>query len=472
MPRGINSSIQHLQRDDGATMSLVNNSSQADRPALSRRLRSKTTSLILILAVALGLRVGFAWNYASHNPRQALSVIPFMFESGNIAASIAKGNGFSSPFRVDTGPTAWMAPVYPLLLAGVFRIFGTYTFNAYVAAASLNILFSTITSIPIFFAGKRVAGLGVGAGAAWLWAVFPNAIQIPAESMWDACLAALLGATILWATLALAESQRLRDWCAYGLLWGLALMTNPTLASVLPFLIAWMAWRAYKQQKSASVRTILAGPILALAIAALCCLPWTIRNYKVFHHFVPLRSILGLQLAMGNNANAKDFWLGEGHPIHDAAEREKYIEMGEIAYMQEKQHEAVGYIASHPRREIHLIWVRFVSLWAGGATHPVRDFLLVHSLYFRGVLLINIFAAVGAFAGIVALFWRGNPYAFPLAVFPLIFPWAYYLTLSLPRYRLPIDPAVMLLTAFAIASLPSWKQRAATIPAWPRNLPR
>jgi 4-amino-4-deoxy-L-arabinose transferase-like glycosyltransferase len=452
-------------------MLVVHESSHTNPRAPAQRSGTKATSLILILAVALGLRVGFAWNYASHNPRQALSVIPFMFESGNIAASIAKGNGFSSPFHVETGPTAWMAPVYPLLLASVFRIFGIYTFDAYVAATSLNILFSTFTCIPIFFAGKRVAGLGVGAGAAWLWAVFPNAIQIPAESMWDACLAALLAATILWATLALSESQRLRDWSAYGLLWGLALMTNPTLASLLPFLLAWMAWRSYKQLHPVHTWTVLKRPLIVLAIAALCCVPWTIRNYKVFHQFVPLRSILGLQLAMGNNADAKDFWLGEGHPIHDAAEREKYIEMGEIAYMQEKQHEAVDYIASHPRREIHLIWVRFVSLWAGGATHPVRDFLQVHSLYFRGVLLFNIIAAFGALAGIVALAWKQNPYVFPLAVFPIIFPCAYYLTLSLPRYRLPIDPAVMLLTAFAIASLPRWKQ-VATISAGPRNLPR
>ncbi len=107
-------------------MLVVTNSNQAGHQTLPQRFGSKATSLVLILAVALGLRVGFAWNYASHNPKQALSVIPFMFESGNIASSLANGKGFSSPFRVDTGPTAWMAPAYPLLLAGVFRIFGTH----------------------------------------------------------------------------------------------------------------------------------------------------------------------------------------------------------------------------------------------------------------------------------------------------------------------------------------------------------
>ena len=51
------------------------------------------------------------------------------------------------------------------------------------------------------------------------------------------------GATLLWATLELAESHRLRDWCAYGLLWGFTLMTNPSLGSLLPFLLGWAAYR-------------------------------------------------------------------------------------------------------------------------------------------------------------------------------------------------------------------------------------
>ncbi len=67
---------------------------------------------------------------------------------------------------------------------------------------------------------------------AWLWALFTNAIMMPFEWIWDTSLSALLAATILWATLELAESRRWRDWCGYGLLWGAALMTNPALASL------------------------------------------------------------------------------------------------------------------------------------------------------------------------------------------------------------------------------------------------
>ena len=62
--------------------------------------------------------------------------------------------------------------------------------------------------------------------------------MMPFEWIWDTSLAAFLRATLLWATLKFAESRRLRDWCVYGLLWGFTLMTNPSLGSLFPFLLA------------------------------------------------------------------------------------------------------------------------------------------------------------------------------------------------------------------------------------------
>ncbi len=91
-----------------------------------------------------------------------LGAIPFLFEPGNIAFSIASGHGFASPFRVETGPTAWMTPIYPEILAGIFQIFGKYTYNAFLAAALLNVAFSTLTCIPLYFAAKRIGGLTLG----------------------------------------------------------------------------------------------------------------------------------------------------------------------------------------------------------------------------------------------------------------------------------------------------------------------
>ncbi len=204
----------------------------------------------------------------------------------------------------------------------------------------------------------------------------------------------------------------------------------------------------------------------ASAVVVLCCLPWTVRNYEVFHAFVPLRSVLGLQLWVGNNPDATVQWLGGQHPIHETAEREKYVAMGEIAYMREKKRNAIAYIFSHPGHEAELIGGRFAMFWSGGAEHPIDDFIRDHSLWFRYVLIFNLCASVGALAGIVLLFLRRNEYAFPLAVGPLVFPLAYYMTLSLPRYRHPIDPTLMLLLAFAI-----WRGVARITSPKPQSVP-
>jgi 4-amino-4-deoxy-L-arabinose transferase-like glycosyltransferase len=421
--------------------------------------RAATTSLWLIMLIALAIRLGYMWQFQHIHPRQGVSVIPFLFESGNIAHSLATGHGFSSPFRVDTGPTAWMTPLYPLLLAGIFRLFGAYTFHAWAATVLVNISCCTLACIPIYYAGKRIGGIGLAAGAAWLWAIFPNAILLPVESMWDASISALLAATILWATLALVESQRPRDWCAYGLLWGIALMFNATLAGLFPFLAGWLVYRAH-QQKHEWFKNAAA----AVAIIILCCVPWTIRNYRVFHQFVPLRSVLGLQLWLGNNDQTQDIFRGDLHPIYNSAEREKYISMGEIAYMQQKKQEAVAYMLSHPAREDRLIAYRVISIWSGGTPYPLVDFLGTPSLRFRGVLAFNLVAALGALCGTIILFRGRSQFAVPVASFPLIYPWAYYLTLALPRYRLPIDPIVILLLAISIQHLAHLRRRS-TAPA-------
>jgi hypothetical protein len=431
--------------------------------------RAATTSRWLIMLVALAIRLGYMWQFQHIHPRQGVSVIPFLFESGNIAHSLATGHGFSSPFRVDTGPTAWMTPLFPLLLAGIFRLFGAYTFHAWAATVLVNISCCTLACIPIYFTGKRIGGIGLAAGAAWLWAIFPNAILLPVESMWDASISALLVATILWATLALepAESQRLRNWCAYGLLWGVALMFNATLAALFPFLAGWLVYRARQE-----TREWTSNVAASIAIIVLCCVPWTVRNYRVFHQFIPLRSVLGLQLWLGNNDQTQDSFRGDLHPIYNASERDKYISLGEIAYMQQKKREAIAYMLSHPTREAQLITYRAISIWSGGTPYPLEDFLGTPSLRFRTILAFNLIAALGTLCGIIILFRERSPFAVPIAALPLIYPWAYYLTLALPRYRLPIDSIVMLLLAISIQrlaqKLPRAKSPAAETKAQPQ----
>ncbi|HUE44408.1 MAG TPA: glycosyltransferase family 39 protein [Candidatus Sulfotelmatobacter sp.] len=418
-----------------------------------KRLRAAATSLTLIVAIAFVARVGFAVSQARKIPDVALAHVPFENETGSIAQAIATGQGFSNPFARKTGPTAWLTPIYPWLVVVAFKIFGVFTIRAFYFLVFLNVVFSSAACVPMFVVGRRVAGVGVGAGAAWLWAVYPNAVMTPFEWIWDTSFAALLSVVLLWATTRLAQSRRMRDWCLYGLLWGLVLMTNPSLGSLLPFLLGWAAYRAWwKPAVRSTDKAWLLQPSAALAIAMLCCVPWTIRNYAAFHRFVPLRSNFPLELYIGNNENYDDQHPHYPGMVTKDRETWRYIKMGETSFMDEEMRKAKKFIYSHPRVEAILFGERFIAFW-GGVPNPIDKFMATDSWLARSLILCAIISGVGALAGIVVLLWHRSDYAIPLAVYPLVFPFLYYITHTSLRYRHPIDPEILLLTAIAGGAL-------------------
>src|SRR5277367_5683453 len=439
---------------------------------MKNAIRSAVASLLLIVIVAVGVRVGFAWSQARKIAPGVLAVVPFQQETGNIAYALAQGKGFSNVFRTETGRTAWLSPVYPLLVAATFKLFGTFTAGAFFACVALNILLSTATCVPIYFVGRRIGGLGVGAGAAWLWAIYPAAIMMPFEWIWDTSLSALLAALILWATLELVESEKSVDWGVYGLLWGLALMKNPALGVLLPFLLGWAAFRGREER---AVRWKRAG--LAVGVAILCCMPWTARNYVAFHRFIPVRANLPFELWLGNNDIFDEHAHGGRRSITRTEEARRYAQLGETGYMAEKWELATSFMREHQGLELRLAGGKFVAFWIGTEA-PIRNFRETDSVLIRGILLSSFYTGLGALVGIFVLWWKAkkgiaqgrrerrggaeeNEEAeqaivngvLPLAVFPLVFPCLYYLTHADLRYRHPIDPVVCLLTVVAVAGV-------------------
>src|SRR5262249_1099907 len=148
------------------------------------------------------------------------------------------------------------------------------------------------------------------------------------EWIWETSLSALLVATLLWLTIELTEAPSPRKWAVHGLLWGLALMTNPSIAAALPVLLLWSAWRAKE-------KTNWRGPFLALGLALACCIPWTVRNYIVFHRFIPLRSGFGFELYIGNNENYSSSRMVWPPKVSFEREQLRYIRMGEVPFMDE-----------------------------------------------------------------------------------------------------------------------------------------
>ncbi len=409
-----------------------------------RKVVAAVTSLWLIIAVAIVCRCGYAYQQLREIPPRVLASVPFEQETGNIAMALATGKGFSSPMRRDTGPTAWLTPVYPFIVAGIFCVFGVFTLHAFYAASALNILFSVATCVPIYLVGRRIAGIGAASIAVWLWALFPNAIVIPFQWIWDTSLSALLAATILWATFALIESQRLRDWCAYGFLWGFALLTNPALGAALPFLAGWAVYNEWREMRGRFVR-----PAVALGIAILCCVPWTVRNYAEFHRLIPLRSNFPFELWLGNNKVFDDRSPNINARVTRYEEERRYVQLGETAFMKEKWNLATEFIRTHKQLELRLSGWRFIDFWLG-SFHPVQDFENTDSAWIRAIFAFNFLTAAGSVIGIVILWRKRSPYVFPAAVFIVAVPVIYYTTHGSLRYRHPIDPIVLTLTAIAL----------------------
>jgi len=411
-----------------------------------RKLLALLTSVWLIASVAFLARVSFVWHQQRAIPREVLASVPFENEAGNIANALAQGRGFSDVFRKPTGPTAWLAPVYPALLGAIFRIFGPFTFSSFLAAALLNCIFSAAATVPLFFAARRIGGLAVAALASWLWAFCPAGIMLPFAWIWDTSLSAFLAAAILWATLELTDTSDYFNWIAYGVLWGIALLTNPALGILFPFFLLWLAFR--RSGVTARSRKL---SLLAAAVALLCCAPWTIRNYIQFHRLIPLRSNLPFELWLGNNDIFDEHAVGGIQRITRFGETRLYSQLGESAFVDEKRRLAWTFIRTHPALEAHLVARRITATWLGTES-PRHDFLSVDTILIRGVFLFNAFIALATLLGVVFLFLRRNPYAIPLAFVPFLFPLIYYATHTNLRYRHPIDPVLLLISTIAMIS--------------------
>src|ERR1700676_803829 len=104
-------------------------------------------SILFIVLIALLLRLAVIT--VGHTYRITLRRDHFQFgwEMGRLARSIASGGGFSSPTDVATGPSAWAPPVYPYILAAVFRVFGVYSAASAFVILTFNSIFAALTCL-------------------------------------------------------------------------------------------------------------------------------------------------------------------------------------------------------------------------------------------------------------------------------------------------------------------------------------
>lgn len=404
--------------------------------------------------VAVRLFYNSTWNeYEDH--------LWFGFEAGRIARSIAEGHGYANPLYVQTGPTAWLTPVYPYLLAGVFKVFGVFSKASALVILSLNSLFSAFTCLPIFQIARRSLGRSVAVTACWIWALYPYFIYIPSGFVWDTCLGALLATVLFLCALKLKDkSGSWLPWLGFGALCGFAALTNASTLTLCPVLAAWPLsplWRNRRRWLSASL-------LVAVGLG-ITLLPWEVRNYRTFHTPIPLRDNFWLEFYVGNDGNTSSWLDTDVHPSTNPEQKAAFVRLGEISYFREKRREALSFLTQHPGLYVVLCLRRFVYLWTGFWNldpSNVQD-------EFHGFA--NVYLTVSLTLAMLVGLWRAFrasreaalPFLLVLVFYPLIF----YLTHPTIRYRHVIDPEVVILAALGLRSLLRPRESAGDVTATP-----
>ena len=348
------------------------------------------------------------------------------YENVSIAVALLTGHGFSSPFFFKSGPTAFMTPGYPALIAGFMRVFGTGV-AATIGLTSFQIVLSVITVVLVQKVARRCFGVRTG-NIAGLFCALGEPFLIAPLYLWDTCLSAL----ILVVAIGVApDLRRKSDFALAGFGCAIAALINPALLLSLLAIVAWAAWRT---------RTI---PWLGLLVFVIAFSPWPIRNYATLHAFIPMRSNFGYELWQGNQPGSDGETPEFNTPGVNTVERSLYVTQGEVGYMRQKSFLAKAWIETHPREFARLTGLRFMRFWTGSSRSPAP---------------MTVPLSVAAFIGLLLL-WRSrqlfNLFTAPLVLFPL----PYYITHADVRFQFVIDPLLVILAAYACEWFFAWCSR-------------
>jgi hypothetical protein len=258
--------------------------------------------------------------------------------------------------------------------------------------------------------------------------------------VWETSLAALLLALIFWLTLKMEDLDGMARWIGFGVLWGVAALTNLSLLSFLPASGLWAWYRRWKIGRKSLNGVVLASLFFAATIA-----PWLVRNYETFGRFVFIRSNFGAELRLGNGPYADGTWMSWNHPSQNLVEFRRYVHLGELGYVAARKREALDFIRADYGRFAWLSLKRFVYYWGGvprsseiPALAPLKNSVFLAS-------------SVLAFWGLGRALRKHQPGAWLLLWLILTYPTIYYFVFPHPRYRHPIEPELGILIVYIVS---------------------
>jgi hypothetical protein len=416
--------------------------------------------------VGLAVRVLYITLAHSYHFRTFQDHFQFGWEIGRIARALVTGYGYADPFTGHTGPTAWSPPLYPLLLAAVFKLSGIYTPLSAWAILVVNSLFSAAIAPAIYEIAARCYDSrntnptrSVALWSGWLWALYPAASQYAVHWVWETSVTASLFAWTLVIALRIrnignatttshpTETPRNPTalWAGFGVLWGMIFLSNPTLVLFLPICGLWMLYGSPNPSRT------LARAALAAALFLACISPWVYRNWTAFHAFIPSRGNLGAELYQSMLLEHEGFpWGVTVSFVENDPEYLSYKSLGEVAYVQHKNELAHALIHDHPHRFATYAFKRVYFYWVG-VPHPIEKGL--NGWFVEIVREMNFcILSLAGLMGLALSLHRRTPAAGLFAWAFLLLPIPYYFITSGARFRHPLEPLICILAVYLFQS--------------------
>lgn len=398
---------------------------------------------VAILALALIVRV------AAVGATQNYSLVTDSADYHRHAISISEGDGYpESIIAPGGGPSAFRPPLYPHFMGGVYAVVGPKWNAVRFTQAVLGVIAVALIGLIAF----RIWGTRVALTAAGIAAVYPPLIIANAAILVESLFLPLA----LGAIAAVIEHNRRADryrWLlTAGALIGLATLTRANgIVLLLPLLLAiWPGRRGLSRQWLAQ-----GGALIGAAVVVM--LPWTIRNAVEVDGFVPVASQSGYALAGTYNEAVDDdavweppnYIVGQFEDVFDPKaaltelEIDRKLRARALDFMSENPAYALRVAALNTLRMLDLTGFDHAEnvVKFNGIGPRVADIGVVAWYLLAGLAL----------AGALTTLARRAPWW--LWTFPPIYLLSVvFIADSASRYRLPIDPLVIMLAACAIVT--------------------
>jgi 4-amino-4-deoxy-L-arabinose transferase-like glycosyltransferase len=374
-------------------------------------------------------------------------------------------------FSLDPGtPTSQRPPLYPFVLAAIYKGFGIENFQA---VRLLQAVLSLATVILVYKLGERISGPRVGLWTAGLTAFYPSLLVFNNLILTEVLYTFLVIGFCLTVIRAVQTGSFAMVIQSGVWLGGAALCRSAfeSFTLVLGLYLLW-AWRGPIHGR------LLAAALPALA-AALTISPWAVRNTQLEKTYETIEARSGRHLMLGNYEYTPFYRMWDA--ISEQGDRTWYsvLEKAEpgSSHLTQGQKDklamryAVTYIRNHPWLTIRRDIIKFFNFWGlerDLVAQTTRGFFGRPSIL--GVLGLT-FLIFGAYTLAMVTGITGAAIAPPedrrFHIFLLLLIAhlcaLHTVVLGHPRYHLPIMPLVLLYSACAIVHRREiWRRRGSS----------